>query len=34
LAYEYVVRMLSALRRAGIKNVALATEVEPEGQAP
>lgn len=31
LAYEYVVQMLSALRKAGIRNVALATEAEPEG---
>jgi biopolymer transport protein ExbD len=28
LAYEYVIQMLSALRKAGIKNVALATEPE------
>ena len=34
LAYEYVVQMLSALRKAGIKNVALATESESETTRP
>ncbi|PIQ23630.1 hypothetical protein COW36_07940 [bacterium (Candidatus Blackallbacteria) CG17_big_fil_post_rev_8_21_14_2_50_48_46] len=34
LAYEYVVQVLSLLRKANIKNVALATEADQSGAAP